>query len=91
MISLDEQIAYVKQWHTGNKTTDSIFLSLRRLKRIEELMREPSEEICDSVVDGGDWRGAYADLSFTTPRLEAKNAIIALSAALLKQVEEEVK
>lgn len=79
MISLDEQILAFKMIMRGDPVDEDILTSLRRLKRIEELMREPSVGLA--------FEGGVASVSNSSPTGIFKS----MSAALLKQVEEEVK
>lgn len=85
MISLDEQIADMdaRCRIAPSDENTAILLSLRRLKRIEELMREPSQAMID----------AAQMYDYMTPSQERtySDCNKAMSAALLKQVEEEVK
>jgi hypothetical protein len=77
MIGLDLQITrqVLVSEKSGNSYDKAILLSLRRLKRIEELMREPSERIIEAGCEG----------------VWLQDSLKLMSAALLKQVEEEVK
>jgi hypothetical protein len=90
MISLDEQISYVEaesEFLAGCNSLAAhaaILLSLRRLKRIEELMREPSDEMKFQA-------SALMRISSVKTERDVTALFSLLSTTLLKQVEEEVK
>ena len=89
--SLDEQIAFIRPFITGihhGERFESILASLEELKRIKELLREPSEEMCikgdetGMFMCGDDCCHDHSDC--------AETVWGSMSAALLAQVSKDI-
>jgi hypothetical protein len=86
MIGLDEQMAYQREpWGSGEHEA-AILASLKELKRIKELMREPSEKM---NLAGEEKDEEYCIQNYTRPCANVEDIFIAMSAVLIAQVERE--
>lgn len=95
-IGIDDQISYVGQFFSdGDDEISAVLSSLRELKRIKELLREPSDDIVTNCARRLlQWQDNSTDESFDKltwagAKTDARRVIAELYA-LLAEVEKEM-